>query len=202
MSVTADQHIIDGILNENFQVLKDIYKDYYPGVRQFILSKNGNSEDAKDIFQDALVVIYMRARRDPNFLYTRFNTFLFSVCKILWLKQQRKKYHFDYEIEVFKDEFSELDDQIIDDLVLMEKHKLVWKHFKQLGKECQQLLQLSFDETPLELIKEILGFSSVQYTKNRKTNCKNLLIRRIWNSPEYKELRNEKLRENTTIPRW
>lgn len=202
MRITADQHIIDGILSENFKILKDIYKDYYPGVRHFILSRNGNSEDAKDIFQDALVVIYMKAKGDPNFLYARFNTFLFSVCKVLWLKEQRRKLSPGFEIDAYENDYSELDDQILDDLILMEKQKLVWKHFKQLGKECQQILQLSFDETPLALIKEILGFSSVQYTKNRKTNCKTILVRRIWDSPEYKELRNEKLRENTTIPRW
>ncbi|MFW5820986.1 MAG: RNA polymerase sigma factor [Bacteroidota bacterium] len=202
MKESGDQHIIDGILEENSQILKDLYKDYYPGVQRFILSRKGTIEDARDIFQDSLVVIYLRARKEPDFLRTRFENFLLSVCKILWLKQQRKAYAYGFNISSWVEEFTDFDHQIIDDMILMEKQKLVWKHFKQLGKECQQILQLSFDETPLELIKEILGFSSVQYTKNRKTNCKSILVRRIWNSPEYKELRNEKLRENTTVPRW
>ncbi len=202
MEIYSDQYIIDGILEENFHILKSLYKNYYPGIQKFILSSKGSSEDAKDIFQDALVVIYMRAKRNPHFLHTRFNTFLFAVCKILWLKQQRRFTRYGFEISSYEQEFSEVDNQILDDMIHMEKQKLVWKQFKQLGKECQQILQLSFDETPLELIKEILGFSTIQYTKNRKTTCKNLLVRMIWNSPEYKELKNEKLRENTAIPRW
>ncbi len=202
MIISDDQYIIDGILGEDLHILKDIYKKNYPGVLHFILSMGGGPEDAKDVLQDALVVIYMRAKRNPKFLYTRFTTFLFSVCKILWMKQLRGKASSVFEEDTFEGNSPDLDNQIIDDLILMEKQKLVWKHFKQLGKECQQILQMSFDENSLEMIKQSLGFSSIQYTKNRKTHCKNILVRRIWNSPEYKELKNEKLRENTAIPRW
>jgi DNA-directed RNA polymerase specialized sigma24 family protein len=202
MKVSGDQYIIDGILQEDLQIMRSLYRDYYPGIQNFVESRNGSVEDAKDIFQDALVVIYMRARKNPFFLRTKFNTFLFAVCKILLLKEQRNSFSFGFDISTYEPGLPDLDDDIIDDMIKMEKHKLVWKHFKQLGQECQQLIKLSIDETPLEIIREILGFSSIQYTKNRKTNCKNILVRRIWNSPEYKELRNEKVSKDSTIPRW
>ncbi|MGC9344166.1 MAG: RNA polymerase sigma factor [Bacteroidales bacterium] len=202
MYKASDKYLVEGLLEEDYQILKKIYLDYYPLVLNYVSSNSGSEEDAKDIFQDALVVIYMKARKNPDFLTSSFSTFLYSTCRILWLRVVNSK---DWKLEVvedYDDSIQNKDNNIVEDLIEMEKRKLVLKHFKLLNEDCKKLLALAIDGTQLELIKEIMGYSSIQYVKNRRWNCKNLLVRKVRNSPEYKELRNEKIRENTAIPRW
>jgi hypothetical protein len=121
---------------------------------------------------------------------------------LLWLKERKRSYRSVLELDSQFVSFNANEEDIVEDLVEMEKNKLVWKHFRELNEECKKIIQLAIDRTPLGLITEIMGFSSVQYTKNRKTSCKNNLVKKIRNSPEFKELRNETIRESTAIPRW
>lgn len=202
MYISAEKYIIEGILKEDYRILKKIYLNYYPGFLRYILSNSGNEEDAKDLFQDALVVIYMKARKNPFLLTSSFKTMLFSICRVLWMKMnsQKGRSYVDLEHRI-TDRVDEQED-LLGDLIAMERRKLVLKHFKTLNDECRQILKLAIDGTSLELIKNIMGYSSVQYTKNRKYNCKNILIRKVRSSPEFKELKHETVRENTEIPRW
>jgi RNA polymerase sigma factor (sigma-70 family) len=202
MYKASDKYIIEGLLEEDYYILKKIYLDYYPGVFNYVISQSGREEDARDIFQDALVVIFLKARKNPDFLTSTFKTFLFSTCRILWLTMINGKNHDFYPLDSFENETESEEPDIVEELIDMEKRKLVLKHFQTLNEECRKILELAIDGTSLELIKTIMGYSSVQYVKNRKLNCKNLLVRKVWNSPEFKELRNEKIRENTEIPRW
>jgi RNA polymerase sigma factor (sigma-70 family) len=202
MYKASDKYLIEGILEEDHQILKKIYLEYYPFIFNYISGNSGSEEDAKDIFQDALVVIYMKARKNPDFLISSFKSFLYSNCRLLWLRVLNDKSWNFQSLENY-DDITDIDqDSIVGDLIEMEKRKLVLKHFRGLNEECKKLLALAIDGTPLELIKEIMGYSSIQYVKNRRLNCKNLLIRKVRNSPEFKELGNEKTRENTEIPRW
>ena len=202
MKNQEDQQIINGILTENNRILKKIYIDYFPGICNFISFGNGTVGDAKDIFQDALVVIFMKARKNSDFLKVKFSTYLHGVCKILWLKTRQKHTAGFYDIHNQEMDNIDTSNDIMEDLIEMEKHKLVWKHFNELNDTCRKILQMAIDKIPLEHIMKVMGFSSIQYTKNRKTLCKKNLVMKVRSSPEFNELRNEKIRENTAIPRW
>lgn len=202
MFKASDKYIIEGLLEGDYHILKKIYLDFYPGVFNYIISQSGSEADARDVFQDAMVVIYIKARKNPDFLTSTFKTFLFSICRILWLTMVNSKHRNFYPIDGIEDGIESDEKDIIEDLIEMEKRKLVLKHFNTLNDECRKILELAIDGTPLDSIKKIMGYSSVQYVKNRRLNCKNILVRKVRNSPEFKELCNEKIRENTEIPRW
>ena len=57
-SVPADNEIILGVLNGSADILDKLYKAYFPMVLQLILANNGNEDDAKDIFQESVIVLY------------------------------------------------------------------------------------------------------------------------------------------------
>lgn len=202
MNYSRDQYIIDGILREDGKILRQIYAEYFPGVIKYLCKSGGTEEDAKDIFQDAIIVVFLKAKKDPYFLKASFNSFISKVCRYLWMKHLRDA-SLDRNSYSLKDySIPSLDNSVLEEMAYMEKQKLVWKHFEELGPECQTLLTLLIEKTPIEVVVQKMGYSSIQYARNRKLNCKNLLVRKIWHSPEYKELRNEKVREDTAIPRW
>ncbi len=61
-SVPADSEIILGILNDSKDILNRLYKMYFPMVLQLVLNNNGNEDDAKDVFQESVIVLYNKVR--------------------------------------------------------------------------------------------------------------------------------------------
>ncbi|MCD6355400.1 MAG: sigma-70 family RNA polymerase sigma factor, partial [Prolixibacteraceae bacterium] len=186
----SDEQILKGILRHDNLVLQYIYTEYYYKVSYFIKKNQGNEDDANDVFQETIIVIYRKLKEnDIVFTKSSFHGYLFSVCRYLWLKQLEKR---RIEREKINDTLPFQDDLYDDNLVELieknEKYSLYQKHFKTLGTDCQKLLQLFFDKVPLREIAKIMGYKSENYAKTRKYKCKELLITRIKQDTEYKKI--------------
>lgn len=185
-----DEQILKGILRHDNLILQYIYKEYYYKISYFIKKNQGSEDDANDVFQEAIIVIYRKLKEnDLIFVKSSFHGYLFSVCRFLWLKQLEKR---RIEREKINDTLPFQDDLYDDNLVELvdknEKYSLYQKHFKTLGSDCQKLLQLFFDKVPLREIAQIMGYKSEKYAKTRKYKCKELLVSRIKQDTEYKKI--------------
>lgn len=152
------------------KALKKLYR-YFPQVQKLIVSKGGQKQDAQDVFQDALVVFCSKLEQSDFKLTASIDTYLYSVCKLIWNNQQRKrKTTSNSELEV------ELDSNDLEELnKLLEKEELL-KRAEQvllkLGKRCQDLLKLFyFDGLRMKVIAEKMGFKSEKIAKNQKYKC-------------------------------
>jgi len=56
--IRSDEEIILGIQQGNNLAVQQLYKLYYPTVAKMIINNNGNAEEAQDIFQEAVMVLY------------------------------------------------------------------------------------------------------------------------------------------------
>ena len=179
--------ILDGIRNRNTDILEFIYRSYYHQIHSFINKNEGNDEDAKDIYQDAILVIYQKITKKNLTLSCSFNTYLYSVCRLLWLKQlEQKKLRKNFLEESAK--FIELDDDIFGHYNANERLKLYQEHFNKLSYNCQKILELFLAQIKLKEIARVLGFKSDQYVKKRKHMCKEKLIASIKSDPRFKEI--------------
>ena len=63
-------------------------------IQHFVLNNNGSFDDARDLFQEAMITLYEKVQSDSFVLSCQIKTYLFSICKNLWLKrlQQMGKY--------------------------------------------------------------------------------------------------------------
>ncbi|MFV0591974.1 MAG: RNA polymerase sigma factor [Draconibacterium sp.] len=186
----TDAQILKGILRHDNLILQYIYKQYYYKVNYFIKKNQGNEDDASDIFQEAIIVIYRKLKEnDLIFEKSSFQGYLFSVCRFLWLKQLEKR---RIERERLNDSLPYQEDIYDDNLVELveknEKYGLYQKHFKTLSSDCQKLLQLFFEKVPLKEIASIMGYKTEKYAKTRKFKCKELLIKRIKQDTEFKKI--------------
>ncbi len=181
--------LLNGIQRNDTIVLQYIYKNFYSAINSFIKKNKGDDEDANDIFQEAIIIIYRKLKANDVVLDCSFETYLYSVCRFLWLKQLDKR---KIEQDKIKDhqEFQEdLYDEGLEKIVdLNERYRLYQKHFTNLGKDCQKILQLYFDKVPLKNIAQIMGFKSEKYAKKRKFRCKEYLINSIKQDLEYNEV--------------
>ena len=188
MSEFSVEEIIVGIKSRDNCVLQYIYKSYYPTIHNFILNNSGTSDDAKDIFQEAIIVIYRKISEDKRFLLnSSFKTFLYSVARHLWLKQLRDQKYEERKI-TDQQKFIELKEEPfkIDNEDL--RMSLYQKHFSKLPEDCQKILRLTARDIPQKEIAQALGFKSENYVKKRKHYCKEYLIKMIKEDPRYQDL--------------
>lgn len=183
------EEIIAGIKAQNERVLSYIYREYLPSVRNFLILNNINQEEASDIFQDALIIIYRKVREGDLKLSCEFKTYLISVARNLLLNSIRKK---NRELKL-SDEYSyfeELDDSYDDIVSDHIKYKLFINHLNLLDDKCKKLLNLFLEGRSLRWIAFRMGFLNEQYAKKRKFLCKEKLVKNIQNDPIFKELSN------------
>ncbi|MFA6125880.1 MAG: sigma-70 family RNA polymerase sigma factor [Bacteroidales bacterium] len=182
--------ILEGLKTSDSIVLEYVYKKYFPIVRFFVIKNSGTDEDAKDVFQEAIILIYRRLKDESLDLTCAFKTYLYSVCRILWLRQLEKK-KVRNEVVTDNQVFVHLDEDIEGLAAEQEQYRIYQKHFQLLHKDCQEILQLFLKKVPLKEIAQMMGIRSDKYLKKRKYDCKEALIKRIQNDPEYKRVRNE-----------
>jgi RNA polymerase sigma factor (sigma-70 family) len=190
MASYTNEELLRGVLKNNSLILRHIYKVYFHKIYSFVTNNKGGADEANDIFQEAIIVIYRKLKDDNlSFSNCAFETYLFSVCKLLWLKQlQYRK-----ESIITTEDMDPYSDEIVDDdlselIQKNERFKLFQDHFQKMGKDCQKILQLFFEKVSIKQITEIMGYASDNYTKKRKHQCKEYLVKSIKQDFEYKKI--------------
>lgn len=170
-SVPADSEIILGILNNSEEVLNRLYKTYFPMVLQLVLNNNGNEDDAKDIFQESVIVLYNKVKTGNFELNSKLKTFIYSVCRRLWLKRLNAQSRNVRNIEDFS-EFIPIEDDL-------EKHEEKDKQFatmekalQHLGEPCKTIIEDYYlQNRSMQEICEKFGYTNADNAKTQKYKC-------------------------------
>ncbi|MEO1055112.1 MAG: sigma-70 family RNA polymerase sigma factor [Bacteroidota bacterium] len=184
-----EKEIFEGILNGNEQILKRIYKEYLPQVKRLINKNSGNDEDAEDIFQEALILIHKKLRKNDLNIDCSIGTYIYSVSRNMWLTSLKK-----LQRTVITDDLKtydyELDENTIGQIINNEKSSLFRKYFMKLGDRCQDILTRFFNGESMKLIAEAFGYTE-QYARKKKFDCKQTLISSMKKDPAFAELVNQ-----------
>lgn len=181
-----DIKLINGIASGDTVLIQKVYGKYFDSIVNYTLKNSGTVDDAKDIFQDAIMVIYQKLT-DPEFkIQYSLHTYLFTICRNIWLKKLRKKS--DQTVSLPPNMVLINKDTFEDELSWREKEKLYRIKFKQLGEKCQKVIRLYLGGTSMQDIAIKMGFSSPGYAKKKKYQCKNQLFKLIQNDPMYSTL--------------
>jgi len=182
----SNEELIRGLLDEKQEIFHYLYTYVYQSVQWMILSNNGTEEDAKDIFQDAIILMYQKLKKGHFVLNCAFTTYLYSVCKLMWLKNLARK---KKNPSIGKDEAEYiLLDECPDSEYELELLELYYKEFEQLSRECKKILHLHLRNVPIKEITKALGYKDDRRTSDRKYQCKRYLRNRILTHPLYKKL--------------
>ena len=197
----TEQELLEGIVAQKNDILESIYDVNYKTIRRLVLLNNGKEEDAKDIFQETLVIIYRKLQKDELSLNCSLKTYIYSVARLLWLKELENKRNRNVNLAEC-DQYVDIEDNVYQLVEVNERLKLYHEQFEQLSNDCKKILKLFLNNISIAEITKIMGYSSVQHTKNRRYRCKKSLIERIRNNPKYEELKNENNNDDREIPRW
>jgi RNA polymerase sigma factor (sigma-70 family) len=90
MQKLNDNQVLQGLKHQDKAAYQLLYQCYYPVVEKYVLRNNGSQADARDLFQDALLVLCRQTAADDFTLTCSLKTYLFAISQNLWLKQLRK----------------------------------------------------------------------------------------------------------------
>lgn len=188
----TDQKWLEAIRSGDKDGLTQLYQYVMPSIVKLVIRNGGTKEHAKDLFQDAILILYKKLQYSEITLTSSFSTFFIAVCRNLWANHLKKKSNnhvtFSDEIKLILDDqpdWYELEEQSM-------QTRLLYKAFSKLGDDCRQLLELFFLKIPMEEIMVRLKYNSYEYVRRRKFMCKNKLIDFIKNDPSYKEFMEHK----------
>jgi RNA polymerase sigma factor (sigma-70 family) len=200
MNKLSDSEIIRGVLEHDEKILLLIYRDNYRAIRKLVRTNSGDDDDVKDVFQDAIIILFNKIKKDELKLHVAFSTYFYSVARNIWLNELKIKNRKASDLQAIDVLDEEID--VHDEMIKAEMHKLVWKHFEKLTKDCQKVIKLILDGQSIAEVTSKMNYSTDQHTKNRRLRCKNTLVNHILNDPAYKELKNEKKLKDETNFRW
>ncbi|MCT4613686.1 MAG: sigma-70 family RNA polymerase sigma factor [Marinifilaceae bacterium] len=177
--------ILEGIKKNDNIILLYCYKEFFPSIKAYVCKNSGEEEDAKDLFQEAIIVVYRKLKSDSLNLNCNFKTYLYSICRLLWLKKLRDESRKPKLELIGEDKKLEGIAEIAEQ---NERYRLFQKHFLKISPDCQKLLRLFIDGFDTSSIVKKLGYSSKEYLKKRKFLCKKALIEGIKSDNEFNDI--------------
>lgn len=183
-----EKNYIQGIISGDRVLIKEVYEKYHKAILHLVEKDRGNEEDAQDVFQEGLMLVYQKAQQKDFQLSSSFFTYFYAICRNIWWNKRRKKSN--TEITLTEEMQSMVVDTTIPAIEKNEQLMLFRKKLLLLGQDCQELLRLFLQKVKMEEIKKRMNYSSVNYVKQRKFKCKAQLIKLIEQDPAYQELTN------------
>lgn len=174
------------LVNQDTDGIERIYLDFADRVAAFIRKHGGNAQDAKDVMQDALLVIWNKTT-DPDFeLTTDFYNYLIAVCRNIWFRKKKKKDNNTVTLNELAGFTSE--QSFVEALENSERQKLFAEHLSRLDGNCQRILKLFFQGKSMDYIAEIFSIESAHAARNRKYRCQKKLESNILKDRRFKDL--------------
>ncbi len=166
-----DTQIIAQIKERDNAAFEIIYKFYYPTVEHFVRKNNGTADDAKDVFQETVLVLLDKIPHADFELTSSLKTYIFSIASNLWLKRLR---------EASKATKAMLHDESTESPVThLEQQEesllqagFIRRIFMQVTKPCVRLLSRIFlSEIKREVLMIQMGYKNKHSFDNQKYKC-------------------------------
>jgi len=170
----SDQEVLEGLKSEKRiiidKVLERLYVQNFPVIRNFIRKNSGNDDDAADIFQNTIVVFYKKVRLGNLELNCSIQTYLYSICRNLWLDELRAKKKKQNLVEELKS--VEVEASTPDELNPDGRIAIIMKAMNEMGADCKKILGLFyFDRLRMREIATEMGYANEKVAKNIKARC-------------------------------
>ncbi|HMG82303.1 MAG TPA: sigma-70 family RNA polymerase sigma factor [Ferruginibacter sp.] len=172
MSTTAqEKQLLVGLAQNDKTAIEAIYRENYTMIQGFVLNNTGSVDDARDIFQEAMIVLYEKALSGTFELNCQLKTYMYSVCRRLWLKRLQHDQRFNTKVENLQEtipveEELEDHDKKNTDFMIMEAamHKI--------GEPCKSLLDAYYlQKKSMQEIATEFGYTNADNAKTQKYKC-------------------------------
>lgn len=171
------------------KVVQHLYQTSFPKIRSYIVSRGGSREDARDVFQDT-VMVFFRKVTDGLISEEGMNVpaYLMNMAKNRWIDKIRR----DQKIQ-YTDEYYPFDDRSNNDVqehtLDKERSAIIDQVLDSLGERCSELLRLViFYDMSMKEIADKMKFSGEDSAKTQHYKCRQKLIQQYRDNKVLKQL--------------
>jgi RNA polymerase sigma factor (sigma-70 family) len=166
-----EKALLEGLAANDTNAIETIYRENYNTIQAYIVKNNGYPEDARDIFQEAMIVLFEKAKLSSFVLSCQIKTYLYSVCRRLWLKKLQQQNRYNPAIETLK-ETVPVEDQIEAHEKMNADFNLMEKALIKIGEPCKSLLEAYYiQKKSMPEIADAFGYTNADNAKTQKYKC-------------------------------
>ena len=172
----TDDALIAAIRGGDERALAHLYRLHWPMVSHFVLQNSGSEDDAQDVYQEGVMVFYDKVRDGSLELSCQIKTYLYAVCRRLWLKRLTSRSRFGVRLLDDEEHGPYLNTGAEDDLLAAEEQDRRFATMSEalahLGEPCRSLLEGFYlhDKSMQDLTAEF-GYTNADNAKNQKYKC-------------------------------
>ena len=176
-SINSDHHLLASLAAGDRRATEEIYKQNSRIFSAWLVKNGGNSVDAADIFQEAMVILFGKAEAPDFRLTCSLGTYLFAISKNLWFKRLQKQ----SRNPVFLEENLGADDSdpgiaYSEDIKVHEERELHYDQLNasldQIGEPCRSLLKAFYHhDKSMQEIAADFGYTNPDNAKTQKYKC-------------------------------
>lgn len=187
----SDQKYIDALVLNNRILLDELYQKYFDKIKWMVLKNSGTEDDAADIFQEALMILFHKAKTDNFELTCPLDAFLYLICKKKWLNVLSKR-KVNIKVTITDEDrsiFGEDSFILAEESLMQEKRwDLMKQKINELGPSCRELLQLSWSGKSMEEVAAVMEFT-YGYARKKKSECMAKLMMLVKKSEQFRALK-------------
>jgi RNA polymerase sigma factor (sigma-70 family) len=186
----SDNEIIECLRNRQSYVVHYLSDRYMPMIRLMVFQKGGTTEDARDIFQDGLIIMLEKLDNKEFALTCKFKTFLYCVCENLWKSVLDKRQAAANYLTRRSEPEGEKDFSDSMDLHMYEE--IFREAYETLDPISKKILTLYWQEISPQEIADKLGYT-YGYVRKKKCEAQNELTEKVKKHPGYMRIKSTEI---------
>ena len=140
-------------------------------IQYFVINNNGSADDARDIFQEAMVVLYEKSKDTTFSLNCQIKTYVYSICRRLWLKRLQQLNKYTTQVESLEETVS-VEDEIEEHEKRDNDFTLMDHAMSKIGEPCKSLLDAYYlQKKSMQDIAANFGYTNADNAKTQKYKC-------------------------------
>jgi len=170
-SENNEKGLLQGLAQSDKKAIETIYRENYNMIQSLIINNSGSADDAKDIFQETMIVLYEKVRSGTFELNCLIKTYVYSVSRRLWLKRLQQMNRYAPALENLKDTVP-VDEEIEENERINNEFQVMEKAIGSLGEPCRSLLEAYYlEKKNMQDIALSFGYTNAENAKNQKYKC-------------------------------
>jgi RNA polymerase sigma factor (sigma-70 family) len=166
-----EKALLEGLARSDKKAIEIIYRENYNMVQSLIINNSGSTDDAKDIFQETMIVLYEKVRSGTFELNCLIKTYVYSVSRRLWLKRLQQMNRYVPAIENLQ-ETVPVEEEIEENERINSEFQAMEKAISSLGEPCKSLLEAYYlEKKSMQEIALFFGYTNAENAKNQKYKC-------------------------------
>ncbi|MEJ7587527.1 MAG: sigma-70 family RNA polymerase sigma factor [Ferruginibacter sp.] len=166
-----EQILLKGLAQNDKNAIENIYRENYTTIQAFVVNNNGSADEAKDIFQEAMIVLFEKSKLATFSLNCQIKTYLYSICRRLWLKRLQQLGKFNTQLESLE-EVIPVEEEMEDQEKKNDNYILMEQAMAKIGEPCKSLLDAYYiQKKNMQDIAGEFGYTNADNAKTQKYKC-------------------------------